>query len=213
MKKCKSCNEKFEPRFSTLEKYCWNSDCKLIEAMQKLEKIKSNNEKKERLEWRERAKKMDVEVNSSKYKKTLQDEINKLARMIDNRFGLLCIDCGKKYGKQQDAGHFKSVGSNASIRYNLHNIHSQKSDCNQNGLGGGRERQYYDGLIERYGKEYAEFVDLELQQKFPYIGLMNHEYPAKIKLVRSIIKNFDTYLLENPSQAREIFNKLIGIYK
>jgi len=181
--------------------------------MKKLGKIKNEREKKERSEWIERAKKIDVEVNTKKYKKTLQDEINRLARMIDNRFGLLCIDCGKPYGKQQDAGHFKSVGSNASIRYNLHNIHSQKSDCNQNGLGGGRERQYYNGLIERYGIEYAEFVDLEIQKKYTYIGLMNHEYPAKIKLVRSIIKNFDTYLLESPGQAREIFNKLIGIYK
>ena len=43
MKKCKNCKERFETRFSTLEKYCWNPDCKTIEAMYKLEKLKKRD--------------------------------------------------------------------------------------------------------------------------------------------------------------------------
>jgi hypothetical protein len=207
-KKCKECRQPFEPRFSTLEKYCWKHECKFIEAMQKVEQKKKSESK----EWSERKKKMDIEVNTPKYKKFLQDEINKLARMIDNYFEFKCIDCGKDYGKQQDGGHFKSVGSNASLRYNLHNIHSQKSDCNQNGLGGGRERQYFQGLIDRYGLEYAEMVDVELQQKYKYIGLKANDYPDKIKIVRNLIKTFDTYSFESADKARELLNKLIGIY-
>jgi hypothetical protein len=208
MKKCKECKKEFVPRFSTLEKYCWNSDCKYIEAKQKLEAHKKNEVK----DWQQRKKKIDIEINPSKYKKMLQDEINKLARMIDNRFELMCIDCGKPFGNQQDGGHFKSVGSNASIRFNLHNIHSQKSDCNKNGLGGGRERQYYDGLINRYGKDYAEFVDIELQKNYKYLGLKNHEIPEKLKIVRGIIRDFETYVFDNPKHAREVLNKIIGIY-
>ena len=208
MKKCKNCMEKFEPRFSTLEKYCWNSDCKYIEAKQKLDAHKKSEVK----DWQQRKKKIDIEINPAKYKKMLQDEINKLARMIDNRFQLMCIDCNKPFGNQQDGGHFKSVGSNASIRFNLHNIHSQKSDCNKNGLGGGRERQYYDGLINRYGKDYAEFVDLELQKKYKYLGLKNHEIPEKLKIVRGLIRDFDTYVFDSPMQARDVLNKVIGIY-
>jgi len=208
MKKCKSCNEKFEPRFSTLEKFCWQPECKTIEAMKKLDAHK----KVEQKEWMQRKKKIDIEINPSKYKKMLQEDINKLARMIDNSFNLNCIDCDKPFGKQQDGGHFKSVGSNASIRFNLHNIHSQKSECNQNGIGGGRERQYYDGLIKRYGQEYAELVDLELQKKYKYLGLKNHEIPEKLKIVRGLIRDFDTFHFENPKQARDVLNKIIGIY-
>jgi hypothetical protein len=208
MKKCKNCGSRFEPRFSTLEKYCWDPECKTIEAFEKLDKFK----KQERSEWAQRRKKMDIEVNPVKYKKMLQDEINKLARMIDNRFKLHCIDCGKPFGNQQDGGHFKSVGSNPSLRFNLHNIHSQRSECNQNGIGGGRERQYYQGLVNRYSEEYANYVDIELQKKFKYVGLKNHEIPEKLKIVRGLIRDFDTYIFENPQQARDMLNKIIGIY-
>jgi len=206
--KCKACNTTFIPKYFN-QKFCVDND-ECLKAFSDYAKI--TKEKTERKEWSKRKKKMDIEVNNPKYKKFLQDEINKLARMIDNYFEFKCIDCGKDYGKQQDGGHFKSVGSNASLRYNLHNIHSQKSDCNQNGLGGGRERQYFQGLIDRYGLKYAEMVDVELQQKYKYIGLKANEYPDKIKIVRDLIKNFDTYSFETSDKARELLNKLIGIY-
>ena len=43
MKKCRNCSNRFEPRFNTLEKYCWNPECKTIEAMEKLEALKPFN--------------------------------------------------------------------------------------------------------------------------------------------------------------------------
>jgi len=209
MPRCKECNSKFVPKYFN-QKFCVEND-ECLKAMSNY--AKEQEYKRLKKDFLPRKKIMDIETNPVKYKKILQDEINKLARMIDNSFSLKCIDCGKDYGQQQDGGHFKSVGSNASLRFNLHNIHSQKSDCNQNGLGGGRERQYYQGLIDRYGVEYAEMVDLQLQQKYKYIGLKSNEIPEKTKIVRSIIKNFETYRFESPYMAREMFNKLIGIYR
>ena len=164
--------------------------------------------------WQERKKVMDLNANPKKYKKTLQDEINKLARMIDARFGYPCIDCGKNYAHNMDihGGHFNSVNKNATLRYNLHNIHTQKSDCNKNGLGGGKERQYLDGLVQRYGEDYALFVDVGLQQKYTYIGLKNDELPEKIKIVRGLIRDFDTFIFSDGNSARTLLNDLIGIY-
>ena len=152
-------------------------------------------------------------VYPKKYKSYLNDECQKLARMIDAKFGFItCIDCGKPFGKQCDGGHFNSKGKNATIAWNLHNIHSQKSDCNRNGLGGGRERQYYDGLISRYGLEYAEMVDVGLQKKYPYIGLNESEVAEKLAIVRKLIRDFDTFNFSSSIQARDICNQIIAIY-
>ena len=41
MKRCKNCGEKFQPRFNNFEVYCWASECKTIDALQKLEKLKN----------------------------------------------------------------------------------------------------------------------------------------------------------------------------
>ena len=134
--------------------------------------------------------------------------------MIDLKLGyVVCIDCDKPFGKQQDGGHFNSKGDNGTLRWNLHNIHSQKSDCNRNGLGGGRRLEYFRGLVKRYGVEYAEMVDTGLQVKYKYLGLTNKEVGEKLILVNKLIRDFDTFQLRDGIQAREMFNNLIGIYK
>lgn len=165
--------------------------------------------------WNERKEKMKVQTHSKEHKKYLQIEIQKLARMIDVKFGYnTCIDCGLPFtqGRDRDGGHFHSKGNNPSIRYNLHNIHSQKSNCNTNGLGGGKQHDYYKGLIQRYGQEYADMIDVELQQKYKYIGLTKADYPEKLKTVRAIIRNFETYQFTDAIQARKILNQIIGIH-
>lgn len=189
MKKCKHCKERFTPIRSTLEKFCKKDEC--IRAWIDFENAKKAI--REKREWIERRDEMKVVTHASQNKKILQGEINKLARMIDNRFNHKCIDCNKPYGKQQDAGHFTSVGANKAIRYNLHNIHSQKSDCNQNGLGGGKQLGYYEGLIKRYGKEYADFVRYELPLKYNGFKLPDFEIVEKIKIVRKLVRDFDTF--------------------
>jgi len=175
-------------------------------------KSKKETEKKERKEWKEKKEKLRPITHSKEIKKALGDQIQKLARMIDSRFDFdTCIDCGKPFNEIIDGGHFKSKGSNASLKWNLHNIHSQRRHCN--GFAGGKQRQFFLGLVIRYGAEYAEMVDVELQQKYLYIGLKNDEIPEKLKIVREIVRNFDSYVFSDAIQARELCNNLIGIYK
>lgn len=202
MPRCKTCKEKFTPKVFNQKNCFENKEC--IEAEYLL---------KRKAKWDKEKKEKEPLLKPKKYKLTLAAECQKLARMIDNKFHYNCIDCNRPFGNQQDGGHFKSKGSNMSLAYNLHNIHSQRSECNQNGLGGGKERQYYNGLIQRYGEEYAEFVDIGLQKKYKQVGLKEPEVPEKIAIVRKIIRDFDTFVLTDGRQARELFNQIIGIYK
>jgi hypothetical protein len=209
--RCKECNDRFKPlNNNPNQKHCLEKD-KCITAHAKLSKKVEfdNNMKIVEKQKRERS----PIVYPTKYKKYMNDECQKLARMIDAKFGYVtCIDCDKHFGNQVDGGHFNSKGKNPTLAWNLHNIHSQKSDCNQNGIGGGRERQYYDGLINRYGAEYAEMVDIGLQKEYQYIGLTRIEVAEKLAIVRKLIRNFDTFVFKDAIQARTMFNNLIGIY-
>ena len=202
LKKCKICADYFEKK-TPLQMVC--SPACAIKYSQN-QKIKLWNKKKVQL-------KVSSGAYNKEFKQTLQIEINRLSKLIDASFYNSCIDCGKSFGKQIDAGHFSSIGANASLRYNLHNIHSQKSDCNQNGLGGGKRLEYRRGLEKRYSFDYAEYVEFELPTKYPLIKLSSVELQEKISLVRKLIRDYDTFKFENAIFARSAFNNLIGIYK
>ena len=153
-KKCKECRQPFEPRFSTLEKYCWNSDCKLIEALQKLEQKKKSESK----EWSERKSKLKKDMLTSKdYLQLAQQVFNKWIRKRDE--GLNCISCGKvmKQGVI-DAGHLWSAGGHANIRFNELNVNSQCSrPCNKDLSGD--PNNYRIGFIRKYGIAKLEYLD------------------------------------------------------
>lgn len=207
--KCKNCGERFTPIRSTLQKYCLKPDC--ISVMIEVEKEKQR--KKENKDWQQRKAAMKVTAYVKENKQLLQQEINKLARMIDNRFKYDCIDCKRPFGKQQDGGHFHSVGAHPALRYNLHNIHSQRSECNCNGLGGGRMLEYYEGLVERYGLDYAIKIRYQNVIDFKILKLTEHEIVEKLAIVRKLIRYFETFSFPDSRAAREVLNNLIGIYK
>lgn len=101
----------------------------------------------------EKEKKIKI-ITPDKYRsKYLQPEINKAARLID--YGQSCI-ATDNFGKM-NGGHYRSVGSNRTIALNLHNIHIQSFESNT--FRGGDDKNYKDGLIDRYGIKYFEFVD------------------------------------------------------
>lgn len=211
MKKCKHCLEAFQPFVST-QKYCFKTECTEFWVTE----VKRKEAERKQKAWNKEKSKRKVTSDAYRklFKATLQREINKLAKLIDHRFNYTtCIDCNKQFGKQVDAGHFTSVGANETLRYNLHNIHSQKSDCNQNGLGGGKRLEYLRGLTHRYGELYAQYVEVTLNLDYPLIKLTSAEMDEKIKLVRKLIRDFDTMEFNDAIHARKILNRIIGIYK
>jgi hypothetical protein len=151
-----------------------------------------------------------TEVKIGENRTELQRNINLLSRMIDARFGFnTCIDCGKPFGKQVDAAHFHNVKGNEHIRFNLHNLHSAKSDCNQ--YSSEHKVGYKQGLEQRYSIDYLDQVEA-LKTEVKELKLNAVEIAEKLKLVRHIIRNFDKYKFDNALIARNQFNKIIGIY-
>lgn len=174
--------------------------------------LTNKNRKEQKKKDSRRLEDMRVEVYGKENRKYLQIEVNRLARMIDSHFKLTCIDCSRPFANQQDGGHFHSVGSDAALRYNLHNIHSQRSECNQNALGGGRALEYYEGLIDRYGNEYAELVRYGLKRAYPVLKMSNREVYEKLKVARKLVRDFEKFVFKDPIQARTMLNTLLGIY-
>lgn len=200
MKKCKDCKKEFEP-IRPLQSVC-SPMCAINQAKKKKEKSQK--------EWNEKKKELKPHTHAKEYRKYLQAEINKLARIIDAEFKYDCIDgCGLPYGKQIDAAHYHSIGSNNSLRFNLHNIHSARSDCNR--YSENHKTGYAQGLKIRYGKEYLEMIE-SLPNKYKHVKLSNVEVFEKLKIVRKLLRTFDTYKFSSPKTARETMNKIIGIY-
>ena len=62
-----------------------------------------------------------------------------------------CISCGRTNADKWDAGHFISVGSNRTLRFNEDNIHKQCArPCNYD--KGGNHILYRQGLIRKIGE-------------------------------------------------------------
>ncbi len=162
---------------------------------------------------KEEKRKAKINAHERDYKVALQNEINKLSKMIDFKFGFTdCIDCGKFLNKethQIDACHFISRKRNSSLKYHLLNLHSGHNYCNTRNET--HEHSYRIGLEKRYGKDVLNEID-GLSLKYPSIKLTAIEIFEKVTLVRKLIRTFDTFQFENSLAARTQFNKIIAIY-
>lgn len=75
-----------------------------------------------------------------------------------------CICCGRPlgdgdFGGAFDAGHYRSTGSASHLRFNEHNCHAQRKQCNR--YGAGRAVDYRIGLIGRIGLEAVEALEAQ----------------------------------------------------
>lgn len=203
---CKICKSKFIPKYSTLQKYCSNIDCKVAWAIQETKKIKDKEEKNKKIAWNKEKEK--IRINVANWKNLLQDDINKIARLIDS--GLLCLARNK--AGQIHGGHIFSRGSNSTIRFNLHNIHRQNAQSNhfQNDDGLLRE-----GLINEYGQEYMDFIsELRRTPSLCYKNKDYHEFTLKARKIVSDLEKLNlTYSLENRILLRNKINLSLGIYE
>ena len=206
-KKCIICQAEFK-QFKSTEKVC-SLKCAIEHA--------KNVSKEVKLQEYSKALQRNRTTPTSKKispKEKLEKEVNKLARKIDAYFGYGCIDCGRGYGKQTDAAHFHNKKGNENIRYNLHNLHSARSECNR--FDSEHKVGYRKGLIERYGEEYLQMVDTEIGLHYPYLGLNEIEIKESLKIVRKLNREFDNHTKGNDldgAMMRSYFNEVIGIYK
>jgi len=148
----------------------------------------------------------------SDYKKELQALINSMVRFIDRN--CVCISSQKPLNEKYDAGHYYSVGSNDTIRFNLLNIYAQSVYSNRH-LSGDLIN-FTSGLTAMYGIEHLERV-IGLKMA-PVIKLSIPEAKEKIKIAKSELSRLKA---ENKSffnsneriQERENINKKLSIYE
>jgi hypothetical protein len=174
MKKCRNCQERFNPIRSTLEKFCQKDEC--IRAMV--------CEAKEKL-WKQNKKKMKEDIMTVQdYMKVAQQTFNKYIRLRDQ--GKNCISCGK-IPKKENAGHFYSAGTHTAVRFDERNVHLQCEHCNS--YLSGNLLMYRDNLLIKLG--YEEFerltVDAMLTRKYTREELKEiiNTYKLKIKSFKS----------------------------
>jgi hypothetical protein len=91
----------------------------------------------------------------SKWMAEAQAAFNKWVRLRDA--DRPCISCGRNHTGKYDAGHYRSVGSNPSLRFEPLNNHKQCVPCNQHKSGNVVE--YRIGLIARIGADAVSWLE------------------------------------------------------
>lgn len=182
MPRCKKCKEKFETRFTTLEKYCWNPECKTVEALEKLSKQKKAAEKKQRQNLKERKKAIET---VSQLANRVQKLVNEYVRHRDA--GKPCISCNKILTGKFDAGHYYNMNNHWNLRYDLQNIWGQCVRCNRSLHGNLIE--YRKKLVAQIGEKGLQRLDSECHviRKFtkPELYEIMDEFKMKLKEIKS----------------------------
>lgn len=197
--KCK-CGADFEPLYHN----------GIIKSKMCVPCLIAKGKKKREAQSRKETKELKEKIKThSQWLNELQKYINKIARLID--YGQPCI--ARPNLKNENGGHFKSVGSSNSIRFNLHNIHGQSIHSNK--WKSGEEGLFRLGLIRVYGVEYCEYVE-SLNLLYPTIKLSTEDIKTAISTSKSIIKELESKLLvytgKDRIELRNKYNKLLGIY-
>lgn len=206
MPRCLNCKQKFTPiRF--LQKHCNDEKCVDASIQYARDKVKLNKSK----EWQNEKQSLKTALKSlTDWNNDLQKEINLIIRLIDK--GHPCISSQRSLGKNFDAGHLYSRGSNPQIRFHLFNIFAQSVHDNQWKSGNGLE--FVNGIELTFGTEIKEYC-LSLK------GLKENkltidELKDKICIARSIVKWLKlqdrTFTTAERIGLRKEFNLKIGIY-
>lgn len=221
--RCTNCKEKFDKKYFN-QKFCEKIECKKAHKDFALNHFKEVLKKQDLKRIREQKKIVENKIGEKKVLECrkeslfseLKKEIQKLSKIIDIKNGYnTCICCNRQiniiHGKYEgvNACHYHSVGSNKTISLNLDNIHTGLIYCNK--YSNAHIKGYTEGLANRYGIDYANYVINELPNKYSYIGIKANELRDLLPIVRENIRNADTISIDWKN-GREYFNNLFGIY-
>lgn len=151
-KRCKACGDTFTP-WNSMAKVCGPA-CALKFAQQQSAKNIAKDNARRKKEFLE----SDVKFQKAK----AQMIFNEYIRLRDAHLGCVSCDKGPDWQGQWHAGHYKTVGARADLRFNEDNCHKQCSVCN-NHLSGNLV-EYRNRLIyERIGM--GRVLELETEWK------------------------------------------------
>lgn len=158
-KKCKVCKQEFAP-FSSMALVCSVSCSVELTAINKA-KVVAKDEKAFKAVTRQ-LKKQLKDKDRGHWIKNCQKAFNRFIRARDGKD--CCISCGIKHsesgvlhGHKFDCGHYRSVGSMPSLRFEEMNAHSQCVKCNRNLSG--NIVDYRIGLINKIGIDNVVWIE------------------------------------------------------
>ena len=157
LKKCPECSEKYQPT-RQLQPCCEKMECKASYAIRHVEATRKRRRMQEM-----NVQRADRKVIKAKLAKLTpnylegkaQDAINGYIRVRDYEQGCISCDKGPHWHGQWQAGHLKTRGSNSFLRYSLHNINKQCSQCNKHG---GNVAEHERGIVDRYGESRLDYL-------------------------------------------------------
>jgi hypothetical protein len=157
MKTCKApgCTERFESR-RPFEVWCSPEHGAII-ARQRVEKARAKAAKVDRASTRAALEKLKTRQD---WIREAQAVVNRYCRLRDQGRGYGCITCGKHPDMRTnaDAGHWLGRGAYPEKRFNTFNIALQCVYDNRH--LGGLPLKFRDALIERYGPELVQRVEV-----------------------------------------------------
>jgi hypothetical protein len=186
-KRCRHCKEYFPVAQGVkvpLGFFC-SYDHATAHGLEKAQKARSKQNKKELTEYRERTK------NVSQWKREAQTAFNAYIRFRDTTYG--CISCGnnpeRKLGGTMDAGHYRSRGAAQHLAFHLHNCHAQCVRCNQ--YLSGNIVEYRKGLIDRIGLDKVEALENNNDIRrfdIEYYKRIKSIFTRKLRIKKKLIK-------------------------
>lgn len=144
-KACKQCRAKFVPK-NAMARACSPGCAALL--------VVSERMARERKQDRERKQAMKTR---QQWLKEAQAAFNAWVRYVDRDEP--CISCGRFHEGAYDAGHYRSVGAQAALRFHPWNCHKQCVPCNQH--KGGNVVEYRIRLIAKIGQEAVDWLEAE----------------------------------------------------
>ena len=182
-KKCPECGDKFVPE-RQMQPCCRKSECEISFAIRHIEATRKRRQmqraKDERIAGIEDRKTVKEKLEKlkplSKLAKEAEHWINRIARIRDK--DMPCISCDRphSWNGQWHASHYKSVGSNSALRFNLLNIHKACSICNN----------HLSGNIAEYARRLPDRIGIErfgLIENHPRERKYSREYLIRLKLI------------------------------
>jgi hypothetical protein len=146
-KKCKVCQEFFIP-IQFAQTAC-GYKCAIIHS-------KNLKLQKELKDWKaEKAILKDKLKTLGQYEAEAKKSFQKWIRMRDDKQP--CISCGIEQTDLWDGGHYKKAEIYSGVIFNENNCHKQCRKCNR--FLNGNELNYRQGLIQRYGIDFADKIE------------------------------------------------------
>lgn len=154
MKRCRHCREYAKNGVQHPAGFFCSHDHAIAYAIAQLAKQAAKRRAKQKREDRQRLEKLK---SLSGWLKEAQAAVNRYVRLRDR--GLPCVSCDRPDdgSHQRHASHYRSVGNNPALRFDMRNIHASCATCNSHLSGNLLE--YRKRLIARIGQEAVEWLE------------------------------------------------------